>query len=74
MADTVTARQGDTVELLLWRERAIGPSGLDAVFAANPGLAALGTILPIGTVVTVPATVTAASTTPTLNLVQLWDD
>jgi len=74
MADTVTAKQGDTVELLLWRERGIGVAGLDAIYAANPGLADRGPVLPMGTVVTVPAAVTAASSTPSLNLVQLWDD
>nr|WP_317892031.1 tail protein X [uncultured Sphingomonas sp.] len=60
MADVVHACQGDTLDQLLHRERALGPEALGTVFAANPGLAALGAILPIGTPVIVPPGAQAA--------------
>jgi len=71
MADILRARQGDTLDALLWRERGLRASDLAGVLEANPGLAGLGTVLPPGTAVAVPAT---ASPTPRLlPLVQLWD-
>lgn len=71
MATTLTARQGDTLDLLLWRELALGAAALPAVLAANAGLAGVGPELPAGTSVTVPdAAVSAADTAP---LIQLWD-
>lgn len=73
-ATRLTARTGDTLDALLWREAALGPSALGAVLAANPGLADLcagaGAALPAGTVVSVPAAAPQAST---LSLVNLWD-
>jgi phage tail protein X len=71
ISDIIRAQQGDTLDALLWRERGFGPGDLHTVLDANPGLADLGTILPIGTGVVIPAT---ASPTPrALPLVQLWD-
>ena len=64
------ARQGDTLDGMLWRERGLGPSALPAVLDANPGLAGAGAVLPIGTAVIVPDTAPAADTLP---LIQLWD-
>ena len=69
--ETVTARQGDTLDGLIWRERRLGPIDLAEVLQLNPGLAALGDVLPIGTVVIVPAS-QQDSTTPVLPLIQLW--
>jgi phage tail protein X len=69
--DKLRSLQGDTLDALVWRERSLGPADLPAVLELNPGLAALGPILPLGTTVTVPEIVTP--TTPTLPLVQLWD-
>lgn len=69
-ASTLTARQGDTLDALLWREAALGPAALASVLEANPGIAGLGPILPAGTTVTVPAT---APTADTLPLINLWD-
>lgn len=66
----LTARQGDTLDALLWREAGLGPAALPAVLEANPGLGGLGTILPAGTPVNVPATAPAAATLPLINL---WD-
>jgi phage tail protein X len=61
---------GDTVDKLVWRELRKGPAAVERVLDANPGLADLGTILPNGTVVMIPATAGAAAAQP---LVQLWD-
>lgn len=64
------ARQGDTLDGLVWRERGLGPSALPAVLDANTGLAGFGPVLPIGTAVTVPPSTPAADTLPFINL---WD-
>lgn len=73
MAATVplVAQQGDTLDLLLWRERGLGPADIPAILDANPGLAAIGLVLPLGTIVQVPAVTTPAQTS--LPLIQLWD-
>jgi phage tail protein X len=71
MADTVTARQGETLDALLWRARGFGPSNLGTVLAANPGLAAVGAVLPTGTPVILPD----VPPTPVVrDIIQLWDD
>lgn len=64
------AGQGDTVDLLIWRERGLGAADLPAVLAANPGIAESGIVLPIGTPVRVPDAPPAAVTLPVINL---WD-
>lgn len=69
MADTVRARQGETLDTVIWRARRLGPANLGAVLAANPGLAALGAILPTGTVVTLPDTPAAPVVR---DIIQLW--
>lgn len=71
MADTVTARQGDTLDGLIWRERGLTAADLGAVLAANPGIAAFGAILPTGTPVIIPAN--TAPALPVRTVVQLWD-
>ncbi|MEG3182134.1 tail protein X [Sphingomonas sp. LT1P40] len=69
--DIIRAKQGDTLDALLARERALGPEALDLVLKANPGLSAIGPILPLGTPVTIPP---AAVDAPTVRpIVQLWD-
>jgi phage tail protein X len=70
MPDTLRARQGDTLDGLLWRERGLRSADLAPVLEANPGLAALGPVLPTGTAVLVPDTAPAPVTR---DLVQLWD-
>jgi len=72
LTDTLRARQGDTLDALIWRDRGLGPADLPAVLAANPGLAALGPILPKGQPVTIPAIATPAVTVRT-DVVNLWD-
>lgn len=71
-AQQLTARQGDTLDLLLWRDAGLGPDHLTRVLDANPGLADLGTILALGTLVTVPAT-SANTATGVRTITQLWD-
>ncbi|MEK7454080.1 MAG: tail protein X [Pseudomonadota bacterium] len=71
-AQQLTARQGDTLDLLLWRDAGLGPDHLTRVLDANPGLADLGTTLPLGTLVTVPATSTSTAT-GVRTITQLWD-
>lgn len=72
-AQTLTAKSGDKLDLLIWREMGLGPSHLGRVLDANPGLADLPAILPLGTRVSVPASTDAeAQDTPTLEIIQLW--
>jgi phage tail protein X len=67
---TVTAHQGDTVDSLCYRH--LGSSAdVERTLALNPGLAALGPVLPDGTAVTLPAASAGAATPRTL--LQLWD-
>lgn len=70
-ARTLVALQGDTLDQLIWREAGLGPNEITRVLDANPGLADHGSILPLGTKVTVPAT-SDASATRVLPLTQLW--
>lgn len=65
----VIAQQGDTVDSLCWRH--LGSSdAVETTLTINPGLAAIGPELPIGTAVTLPD---AAPRRPQTNLIQLWD-
>ncbi|WP_028965382.1 tail protein X [Sphingomonas phyllosphaerae] len=72
MAETVTARTGDTLDELVWRTCALGPADLPGVIALNPGIADAGPVLPAGTIVIVPPAPTTPAT-PTRDLIQLWD-
>lgn len=73
-ARILVAKQGDKLDLLIWREMGLGASEIGRVLRANPSLADLGPILPVGTKVTVPATkTTKQNTTRTRPQIQLWD-
>lgn len=65
----VRANQGDTVDKLCQRYVGRTAGVVEAVLAANPGLAALGVVLPVGTLVYLPDSPPA----PLSNLFQLWD-
>lgn len=65
----VSAHQGDTVDLLCHRHLR-RTDIVVSVLEANPGLAALGAVLPMGTEVVLPDSAPAATTK---TLVQLWD-
>lgn len=69
----VIAHQGDTLDALLWR--AVGRIGalLQATLDANPGLAALGEVLPHGTPVDIPDAALATPAATDQPLIQLWD-
>ncbi|MCC2976252.1 tail protein X [Sphingomonas sp. PL-96] len=67
---TATAFAGEPLDALVWRATGGGSAAVDQVLALNPGVAAIGTALPEGTVVTLPETSTSS---PQIELVQLWD-
>jgi phage tail protein X len=66
----VRALQGDTVDSMCWRHYGRTEKAVEAVLEANPGLADLGAVLPVGTVVFMPALGNASNTKP---LLQLFD-
>lgn len=65
----VRAQQYDTVDAICWRHygRTLGMT--EAVLAANPGLAAVGPVLPHGLEVELPELVSSS----TAQTVQLWE-
>lgn len=68
---TATALDGDTVDSICWRELGRTRAVTEQVLALNPGIAALGTRLPAGTVVTLPELSKAVPAV--LETVKLWD-
>lgn len=72
MTRTATALQGDTLDLICWRE--LGTTAgkvVEQAYELNVGLADVGTVLPEGTQVTLPDPPSAAA--GTLETVNLWD-
>lgn len=67
MATIVRTQQGDTVDQLALRHYGT-TTMVEAILAANPGLAAHGATLPQGLPVTLPPAVQKSRTT-----VKLWD-
>lgn len=66
----VRTHQGDTIDSLCWRH--LGTSAdVEATLELNPGLAAIGPELPIGTLVNLPPG-TQSAAQPT-QLIQLWE-
>lgn len=71
MSKIVQSRQGDTVDLICWRNYDRTAGTVETVLAANPGIADLGAVLPFGTSVTLPdLDLPAGNQTAT---VSLWD-
>jgi phage tail protein X len=65
------AGEGISVDLLIWREyRRPMPGLVEQVLDMNPGLAALGPVLPVGTLVKLPVAKPAA--VAELAVVRLW--
>ncbi|ACR27345.1 MULTISPECIES: tail protein X [Burkholderia] len=64
----LTALQGDTLDALCWRHYGSTAGTVEAVLDANPGLAELGAILPLGTVIDMPELNTIEQTKPLLHL------
>lgn len=73
MADKqiIRALQGDTVDLICYRYYGTTKNVTEAVYEENPGLAELGSVLPHGQLVTLPA----IEKTPQgeENRLNLWD-
>lgn len=67
----VRALQGDTVDAIVWRVFGRTAGLVEQVLELNPGLAALGVIVPEGTEILLPEP--AAAQEPTSQRVQLWD-
>ncbi|BCQ51085.1 tail protein X [Burkholderia gladioli] len=64
----VTAQQDESLDALCWRYYGSTSGTVEAVMAANPGIAALGVALPAGTVVEMPAPVAIDQVRPLLQL------
>lgn len=64
----VIAQQGDSVDSLCWRHLG-STDAVEQTLDSNPGIAALGAILPMGTVVVLPDVAPVKNN----NLIQLWD-
>lgn len=63
------AQPGETVDALVWRVLRKGAGAVEAVLAANPGLAGIGLILPAGTEVLLPV---QADAPVVRDMIQLW--
>ena len=63
--------EGDTLDLICWRELGRTAGVVEAALETNPGLADLGPVLPMGTPVELPAL--AIVQVETREIVQLWD-
>ncbi|MDN3238088.1 tail protein X [Pseudomonas sp. WAC2] len=73
MATTVRAQQNDTLDRLCWRHYGATGGVTEQVLEANPGLAELGPVLPIGHPVTLPDVSTTAAEAQEAQQVNLWD-
>ncbi len=73
MAETITVRgEGISLDLLLWRRYGVrGQALVEQALELNPGLSALGAILPLGTVVILPDLPPEPST-PAVKVVSLF--
>jgi phage tail protein X len=65
----VQALQGDTVDALCWRHYGRTAGVAEQTYAANPGLAEIGTVLPMGYPVDLPD----QPAQPVTDRLQLWD-
>lgn len=70
MSDIYTTKQGETVDIACHAHYGRTAQVVEAVIEANPGLAAIGAVLPIGTKIVMP-TFSTVATQP--RLVSLWD-
>jgi phage tail protein X len=67
---SVRAQQGDTVDAICWRYYGRTAGVVEQVLDANPGLADLGPVLPMGSLITMPE---AAAQAEQRQVVNLWD-
>lgn len=70
MATIYTTRQGEMVDMICRRAYGDESGYVEQVLDVNPGLAALGPVLPLGTKVLLPDLPKAA---PERKIVSLWD-
>jgi phage tail protein X len=70
MATTYTTRQGETVDTACLAHYGRTARVVEAVLAANPGLAGLGATLPLGTQIHMPD---LPSVSAERRLISLWD-
>lgn len=70
MTITVQAQQDDTLDMLCLRHLGTTVGVTEATYALNPGLAALGPVLPLGRRVILPDPPTAPTAPKTISL---WD-
>lgn len=63
------SQQGDSLDLILFRHYGYTAGITEQVLNLNPGLAALGPVLPTGTFINMPAAPTQAEQP----LIQLWE-
>lgn len=68
--ETVRADQGDTVDAICWRYYGRTAGVTEAVLEANPGLADIGAVLPMGHAVKLPDIEQQQEQNNTVNL---WD-
>lgn len=68
--ETVRALQGDTVDAIAWRYYGRTTGVVEQLLQANPGLADLGPVLPVGQPVNMPAIAAPAEQNTAVNL---WD-
>ncbi|MFP2768323.1 tail protein X [Oceanisphaera sp. KMM 10153] len=66
----VRAMQGDTIDAICQRHYGRTAAVTEAVLLANPGLAELGPVLPMGTLLELPD---VAPPPQQNNMIQLWD-
>ena len=65
-----TSQQGDTVDLICWKHYGHTKDVTEQVLDVNPGLAALGPVLPLGTKLNMPV---VERVTETPRVLKLWD-
>lgn len=70
MTTRVRALQGDTLDAICWRHYGRTAGVVELALEANPGLADLGPVLPMGTPVNLPPVPPAREERRTI---QLWD-
>jgi phage tail protein X len=70
MTDTYLTKQGDMVDAIAYAKYGYTAGATEAVLAANPGLADMGSVLPVNVTVNLP---TIAPPSPaTIATVGLW--
>jgi phage tail protein X len=65
------ALQGDTLDLICWRELGTTAGAVEQALALNPGLSDAGPLIPLGTTVILPDP--APTTAQRRETVNLWD-